>query len=104
MRSVSLLAFGIGAASALLSGCGGGGGTPLNPSSAQQPAARHASALFSVIHSFAGGSDGVNPQAGLTRVKGVLYGTTGAGGANNQGTVFAIPSFRPQGTLYSFVG
>ena len=65
---------------------------------------RHASALFSIVHNFAGGSDGVNPQAGLTKLKGVLYGTTGGGGASSRGTVFAIPAFRPEATLYSFVG
>ncbi|HEY1429942.1 MAG TPA: choice-of-anchor tandem repeat GloVer-containing protein, partial [Candidatus Tumulicola sp.] len=33
-----------------------------------------------VLHSFAGSPDGQFPQAGLTAVKGVLYGTTPNGG------------------------
>jgi uncharacterized repeat protein (TIGR03803 family) len=57
-----------------------------------------------VVYSFAGGNDGANPQAGLLKVTGVLYGTTASGGANGHGTVFAIPSFRPEITLYSFAG
>jgi uncharacterized repeat protein (TIGR03803 family) len=41
-----------------------------------------------VLHSF--GSDGSVPDASLTDVNGVLYGTTVAGGANNKGTVFSL--------------
>lgn len=43
-----------------------------------------------VLHSFGAGSDGTNPQAGLTDVNGTLYGTTSSGGTHNQGTVFAL--------------
>jgi uncharacterized repeat protein (TIGR03803 family) len=44
-----------------------------------------------VLHSFSGLTDGSLPVAGLTLSKaGVLYGTTSAGGASGQGTVFAI--------------
>ncbi len=43
-----------------------------------------------VLHVFSGGSDGVNPLAGLIDVGGTLFGTTSAGGAGNLGTVFAI--------------
>lgn len=43
-----------------------------------------------VLHSFGYGADGSDPLAGLTNLKGTLYGTTSAGGAHNYGTVFAI--------------
>jgi uncharacterized repeat protein (TIGR03803 family) len=59
-----------------------------------------------VIYSFAGGNDGANPQAGLLKVTGVLYGTTASGGANGHGTVFSLTP-TPSGTettLYSFAG
>ncbi len=38
-----------------------------------------------VLHSFAGGADGFQPEAGLTYVKGQLYGTTPYGGGNGCG-------------------
>lgn len=37
------------------------------------------------------GSDGANPYSGLTLSKGILYGTTGRGGANGDGAVFSLP-------------
>jgi len=44
-----------------------------------------------VLHSFAGGSDGAGPWAGLVIGKsGALYGTTSAGGPSNAGTVFEV--------------
>jgi uncharacterized repeat protein (TIGR03803 family) len=43
-----------------------------------------------VLYSFKGGTDGVGPQAALTYLSGVLYGTTVAGGANKSGTVFSL--------------
>jgi uncharacterized repeat protein (TIGR03803 family) len=44
-----------------------------------------------VLYSFAGGKDGSNPQAGLAMdASGNLYGTTSAGGANSNGTVFKL--------------
>jgi uncharacterized repeat protein (TIGR03803 family) len=52
-----------------------------------------------VLHSFAGGSDGAHPEAGLLAGKhGVLYGTTFAGGGSSNcivlftgcGTVFKL--------------
>jgi len=50
-----------------------------------------AKGVESVLYSFAGGSDGAFPQAGLFRdTAGDLYGTTSSGGASNDGTVFAV--------------
>lgn len=49
-----------------------------------------------VLHSFAGGSDGSQPAAGLTLLNGTLYGTTYLGGNSSDGsqggygTVFAL--------------
>lgn len=48
---------------------------------------------FMLDHSFAGGSDGANPQGSLTVANGVAYGTTLGGGAtspNDKGTVFSV--------------
>lgn len=60
---------------------------------------------FRVLYSFAGGSDGRSPFAGLIADRaGNLYGTTWAGGASDRGTVFKLT---PNGTatvLHSFTG
>jgi uncharacterized repeat protein (TIGR03803 family) len=59
----------------------------------------------SVLHRFAGGSDGSHPEAVLTDVNGVLYGTTLYGGdANNEGTVFEITTSGAESVLYRFQG
>ena len=48
-------------------------------------------------------TDGNFPYAGLVDVNGTLYGTTGSGGANNGGTVFALdPKTGTETVLYSF--
>jgi uncharacterized repeat protein (TIGR03803 family) len=58
-----------------------------------------------VLHSFAGGSDGANPVAGVIEKSGFLYGTTLKGGANSNGTVFKTPNKPANDTvLYSFTG
>jgi uncharacterized repeat protein (TIGR03803 family) len=62
-----------------------------------------------VIHSFAGGSDGEVPQAGLTiDAAGNLYGTTSLGGANGLGLVFELSPDSHSGwtetVLYNFQG
>jgi uncharacterized repeat protein (TIGR03803 family) len=63
-----------------------------------------------VLHRFRAGSDGFDPAAGLTDVKGTLYGTTLLGGGKcdypypSCGTVYRIT---PQGSykqLYTFAG
>jgi uncharacterized repeat protein (TIGR03803 family) len=57
-----------------------------------------------VLYTFTGGADGANPQAGVIQdVAGNLYGTTFAGGANNDGTLFKLDSTGQEETvLYSF--
>jgi uncharacterized repeat protein (TIGR03803 family) len=59
-----------------------------------------------VLHSFAGGSDGYFPIAGLVAdASGNLYGTTAGGGADNKGTVFKIASGSGiESVLYAFAG
>lgn len=45
----------------------------------------------STVHQFAGGSDGAYPYGGVVFNKqGTIFGATGAGGTNNQGTVFNL--------------
>jgi len=58
-----------------------------------------------VLHSFAGASDGANPRAALTNVNGVLYGTTSVGGTYQfGGTVFQIAASGAESVLYRFKG
>ncbi|HEY8006351.1 MAG TPA: choice-of-anchor tandem repeat GloVer-containing protein [Methylocella sp.] len=63
------------------------------------------------IWNFTGGSDGSSPQAGLiTDERGVLYGTSGGGGASNKGVVFQLTppnhgqTAWSEQTLWSFSG
>jgi uncharacterized repeat protein (TIGR03803 family) len=59
----------------------------------------------SVLYSFAGGTDGANPEGGLILDKSNnIYGTTTAGGAYGSGTVFEISSTGEESVLYSFAG
>jgi uncharacterized repeat protein (TIGR03803 family) len=62
----------------------------------------------STIHTFAGGSDGANPYAGLTSGSaGIFYGTTSSGGLHNFGTVYQLKktnSTWQESILYSFSG
>src|SRR5262249_249401 len=45
---------------------------------------------FTILYSFAGGSDGANPWAGLVLLGNTLYGTAYRGGSTSYGTVFAL--------------
>ncbi len=56
-----------------------------------------------LLYSFGGGSgDGAYPYGDLVNVNGTLYGTTESGGANLDGTVFAITTSGKETVLYSF--
>jgi uncharacterized repeat protein (TIGR03803 family) len=60
-----------------------------------------------VLYSFAGGSDGERPYAGvIADARGNLYGTTSGGGGTNSGTVFKLSPKGPSGwtesVLYAF--
>jgi uncharacterized repeat protein (TIGR03803 family) len=48
--------------------------------------------------------DGSMPQASLVAINGKFYGTTIAGGANNDGTVFIVSLTGKEKVLYSFKG
>jgi len=57
-----------------------------------------------VLHRFAGGTDGANPYAGLIEgAAGTFYGTTSAGGASNSGVVFKVTK-TGETVLYTFTG
>jgi uncharacterized repeat protein (TIGR03803 family) len=61
--------------------------------------------FFTNLYSFTGGNDGSEPHAGLTLWGHTLYGTTLAGGASSNGTLFAINTDGSGFTnLYSFTG
>jgi uncharacterized repeat protein (TIGR03803 family) len=58
-----------------------------------------------VLHSFAGGTDGAEPVSALINVKGTLYGTTFGDDVQSEGTVFSIdPSTGAEEVLHSFDG
>jgi len=58
-----------------------------------------------VLYSFGNSSgDGESPEAGLIEVNGTLYGTTNGGGANGDGTVFALKPPGKETVLHSFGG
>ena len=58
-----------------------------------------------VLYSFAGGSDGEHPYAGVIQGSdGNFYGTTYQGGASGYGTVFKVTPSGTETVLYSFAG
>ncbi len=63
------------------------------------------SGIETVLYSFQGAQrekDGATPLAGLTQLKGSLYGTTANGGRDNLGTVFKITASGKETVLYRF--
>jgi uncharacterized repeat protein (TIGR03803 family) len=55
-----------------------------------------------VLHNFAGGSDGGFPYAGLLAAQNVAYGTTYYGGSTGNGTVFQVGSNGTETILHDF--
>ncbi len=61
------------------------------------------SGTVKIVYSFGGtASDGSFPAAGLVAVGGVLYGTTQAGGAYRQGTIFSVTTAGVEKVMHSF--
>jgi uncharacterized repeat protein (TIGR03803 family) len=60
--------------------------------------------LDSILYDFTGALDGGGPNAGVMDGCGNFFGTTGAGGANNQGTVFELSAGGSYSVLHSFNG
>ena len=66
-----------------------------------------AASAETVLHSFAGGTDGSYPAAGVIDQAGNIYGTTRYGGPNGDGTVFKLTQSGGVWTetvIYSFAG
>src|SRR6202042_301702 len=97
----------LGAAAALLAGCGGSPMRGIPGSSAVGFTAQRTrpNVTYAVLYSFKGGSaDGATPSAPLLDVNGVLYGTTSGGGDSGNGTVFSITSSGVETVLHNFEG
>ncbi|HVR46123.1 MAG TPA: hypothetical protein VMT95_05755, partial [Candidatus Binatia bacterium] len=116
MRSLGLgrYASSIGAAAALLAGCGGSQ-PPIGASSAMTHALgvapartvhRMSASSYQVLYSFHEGQlHGRYPESALTYVNGTLYGTTYGGGngcAGGCGTVYRVSTTGTEKVLYSF--
>ncbi len=61
-----------------------------------------AQVTFSTVASFLGGSNGANPNPLVQGLDGNFYGTTRAGGNNEQGTIFKMTPTGTLTTLYKF--
>lgn len=102
---------GIGAAVAL-AGCGTPSAMPQTPAVAARTsdASQRISSTYETLYSFAGGSDGANPDAGVIEVGGTLYGTTSAGGTHpcrsgssyGCGTVYSLTPGGTERVLHDF--
>jgi len=93
------------AAASMLAGCGAP--QAISPPARQlanpEPAHR-LTTEYNSLYIFRGGRDGADPVAGLLLLRGKLYGTTWGGGANNDGTVFAVTGMGVENILYRFKG
>lgn len=95
-------------AAALLASCGGPE-PPLSASVADYSRLGQPLTIYKVIYNFHRKPGGEHPEARLTPVHGVLYGTTSAGGKgckalNGCGTVFKMTNERDETLLYRFKG
>ena len=101
-----ILAYGI--AASMLSGCGGSlpsAGLKALPQARAETGQRLAPASsYRVVTSFGRPGKGAHPFGSLIDVDGTLYGTTYAGGAKNEGTVFSITAAGQETVLHSFAG
>lgn len=82
-----------------------GGGTGCGGSGCGTVFSLTANGKETVLHSFAGGSDGINPNSLVRDAEGNLYGTTSFGGSFEYfGTIFAVNKFGTESVLYGFTG
>ena len=105
-------AFSIGAAAAVLAGCGGlqlSPPPPVNQVASQPQRAARTSGAYKLLYSFKGSEDGKEPTAGMVNVGGTFYGTTNIGGnpacygkVAGCGTVFTITTEGHEHVLYRF--
>jgi uncharacterized repeat protein (TIGR03803 family) len=102
MRSLGLrhYALAIGTAAALLAGCGGS--QPPISAPGAMPQSRSLGGTLSAQTQDTSVPDGSEPDTRLVALNGKLYGTTRAGGANNQGTVYGITTTGAEQVLHSF--
>lgn len=78
-------------------------GVALAPTIFATPSAQ--AQTHNVLYSFAGGTDGATPNAGLVLDDaGNLYGTTKTGGVSNLGTIFKLDTDGNETLLHSFTG
>jgi uncharacterized repeat protein (TIGR03803 family) len=78
-------------------GCGGG---PCGTVFKMTP-----SGTVTIVHAFAGGTDGAHPDGALIQATdGNFYGTTTGGGASNNGTVFVMTPTGTVTVLHAFAG
>jgi uncharacterized repeat protein (TIGR03803 family) len=106
-------AFIISVTAALL-GCGGSQppiGAPDVATRDSALALESDSTHYKIVYSFAGGSDGATPYAGLIYMDGTFYGTTELGGttcsrtsSNGCGTVYSVTSDGAEKVLHDFSG
>lgn len=69
------------------------------------PSSSEGQTTFRLLYSFAGGTDGANPAAGLLLgPTGTLYGTTAYGGISNVGTIFKLDNAGKETILHTFSG
>jgi uncharacterized repeat protein (TIGR03803 family) len=82
-----------------------GGDTSCNPGGCGTVFKLDTSSRLSVLHRFDCSANGCGPIAGVVRAaNGVKYGITPAGGAFNQGTVFALSGANKFTVLHAFTG
>ena len=84
---LSCYALAMGAASAMLAGCGGSQppiGAPGAMQAVGKNSARHRAPRYAVLFSF-DETDGASPSGGLLNVEGTLYETTSTGGVSHYG-------------------
>ncbi len=99
----------IGAAAAMLTGCGGSQ-PPLAPGAMPQsrtlapPLSRHTTGpSYQVLYRFKSHGDGIRPAGNLIDVDGTLYGaTTSGGGSSNGGTVYSLSTTGDEKILHKF--